>query len=229
VDVLGGDEAGFADQRRVRRFAGDDPPAGQVPPLHALVPQADVRRVGEVLVGALPVPHLVPGVPRIGKRIVVTCPASIQSQHGVGSGPGRPLTGTGCTPRSVPARSAPPNARRAAARRSTAPHGRSPAGEHGDPRRRGPCSGAARHHPAVPVRRTPAKVAALLSRLDGHRSPDPDAGPGHFPLRRQPGDDHGVLVVLRGEIDPASGIHNWTMPASVPPSPPLGYRNAHTV
>ena len=67
ADVLGGDEVGLADQRLVRGRAGDDPPVGQVPPLHLLVPQAHVSRVGQVLVGALPVPHLVPGVPRVGQ------------------------------------------------------------------------------------------------------------------------------------------------------------------
>jgi hypothetical protein len=62
ADPLGDNVVGLADQRLVGGVAGEDPPVGQVPPLYLLVPQADVGRVGEVLVSALPVPHLVPGV-----------------------------------------------------------------------------------------------------------------------------------------------------------------------
>jgi hypothetical protein len=38
---------------RVRGARGDDPAVRQVPALHRLVPQAEVRRVGELQVGAL--------------------------------------------------------------------------------------------------------------------------------------------------------------------------------
>jgi hypothetical protein len=41
------------------------PALGQVPPLHRLVPQTDVSRVGELRVGTLPVPHLAAGVSRV--------------------------------------------------------------------------------------------------------------------------------------------------------------------
>ena len=56
-----------ADQRGARGPFGDDPAVGQVPPLHALVPQAHISRISQVLVGALPVPHLAPGVARVGQ------------------------------------------------------------------------------------------------------------------------------------------------------------------
>ena len=65
VDGLGGDEIGFADQRRMRGPAGDDPAAGQVPPLHALVPEGHIGGVGQLGVGPLPVPHLPPRVPGV--------------------------------------------------------------------------------------------------------------------------------------------------------------------
>jgi hypothetical protein len=68
VDVLGGNKVSLADQRRVRGLAGNHPAVGQVPPLHALVPQADIGRVDEILIGALPVPHLTPGVPGVGQN-----------------------------------------------------------------------------------------------------------------------------------------------------------------
>ena len=54
ADVLGGDEIRLAEQRRMRGLAGDDPPVGQVPPLHLLVAQGDTTRVGQVAVGPLP-------------------------------------------------------------------------------------------------------------------------------------------------------------------------------
>ena len=54
-----------ADQRQVRGTAGDDPPVGQVPPLHGSVPEGDVAGVGQFGVGALPVPHLSPRIPGI--------------------------------------------------------------------------------------------------------------------------------------------------------------------
>ena len=64
---LGSDEIGLADQRRMRGLAGDDPPVGQVPPVYALMPQAHIRRVGQVAIGPLPVPYLTTCVPRVGQ------------------------------------------------------------------------------------------------------------------------------------------------------------------
>ena len=63
--VLSGDEIGLRDDRGVGRTSGDDPAPGQVPPLHRPVPQPGVRRVNQVTIGALPVPHLPPGVTRV--------------------------------------------------------------------------------------------------------------------------------------------------------------------
>jgi hypothetical protein len=67
------------------------------------------------------------------------CPASSVPRYGAGSSPGRPPTGTGCPPRSAPARSAPPSVNQATGRTSTArdvpPPGQVPGGERGGPRR----------------------------------------------------------------------------------------------
>ena len=60
----------------------------------------------------------------------------------------------------------------------------------------------------VPVRRAAAQVPALLPRLDGHRGPHPDAGPGHLPLRRQPQHRHRLLVMLGREVDPAARLRH---------------------
>jgi hypothetical protein len=67
LDLLGRDEIGLADQRRMRRVPGDDPAIGQVPPLHLLVPERGVGRIDQVEVGALAVPHLTARVPGVGQ------------------------------------------------------------------------------------------------------------------------------------------------------------------
>ncbi len=63
--VLGGDEVGLADQRRVCGLGGDDPADRQVPALHLAVTQPGAGWVDEVVIGALPVPHLPPGIARV--------------------------------------------------------------------------------------------------------------------------------------------------------------------
>jgi hypothetical protein len=50
IDALGGDKISLTDQRRVRGTVRDDPSVGQVPPLHALMPQAHIAGVGQFLV-----------------------------------------------------------------------------------------------------------------------------------------------------------------------------------
>jgi hypothetical protein len=65
--LLGGDEVSLADQRRVRGAGGDDPAVREVPALDRAVAEADVRGVGELQVGALPVPDLAAGVARVGQ------------------------------------------------------------------------------------------------------------------------------------------------------------------
>ena len=62
---LGGVVIGRADDRPVRRAGGDHPPGRQVPPLYLAVPEPGVGRVDRVEVGALLVPHLPPGIPRV--------------------------------------------------------------------------------------------------------------------------------------------------------------------
>jgi hypothetical protein len=67
---------------------------------------------------------------------------------------------------------------------------------------------AARHHPASTRTAPTAQVPALLPRLDRHRRPHPDAGPGHLPLRRQPQHRHRLLVMLGVVVDPAACLRH---------------------
>ena len=150
--VLGGDEVGLADQRRVRRVPGDDPAVGQVPPLHLPVPQGRCwpGRPGRsrCAAGSTPAGPCTGGWP--GSRR--PCRSVQPARSGAGSGPGRPPTGTAPRRRSAPARSARRCARPAAGRTSTArpapSPGRAPAGARAVPTRRAPCSGAARRRPS---------------------------------------------------------------------------------
>ena len=85
----------LAHQRGVGRPSGDDPPGGQVPPLHLLMAQPGVGRVDQIAVGALPVPHWParytggwPGSPR-------PCSASTPSRTGAGCAGGSAADGHG--------------------------------------------------------------------------------------------------------------------------------------
>lgn len=178
VDVLGGDEAGLlsADQRRVRRPMGDNPPVRQVPPLHRPMSQGDITRVDQVAVGPLPVPHLTARIPRIpqdrgdrAQRPARACAVGVPSR-------GRMLTGRARPPRSAPTRSVPRNGRRAAERRSTARN--APSRDRAPDGRRGGPPSPSRY----PVRRAATEIPALLPHLDRHRGPHPDARPGDFPF-----------------------------------------------
>jgi hypothetical protein len=192
----------------VRGTGGDDPPAGQVPPLHLPVPQARVPWVCELGVGALPVPDLPAGVPGVA-----------QDRRHCAEGPRRARAVR------VPARVSRRRARHARlVQRPGDPRPavpRQPLGEH--PRHhvrragvglqavRPPAPGGVRLvrvrpriSQPVPVWRAAAEVAALVSGLGGHRGADPDAGAGDLPLRRQPQHRHGLLVVLRSVVDLAA-------------------------
>jgi hypothetical protein len=188
ADVLGGDEIRLADQRRVSRLARDDPPVGQVPPLHPLMSQGNITSVDQVAVGPLPVPHLTARIPRVG-----------QDRGERAQRPSR-----ACAVR-VPARV---GRRRAGhARVIQRPRdpchrmARQPSGEDPPDDMRGfrvgfeaagtaapGCVGLVRVRPGitqpVPVRRPAAEIPALVPHLDRHRGPHPDAGPGHLPLGR---------------------------------------------
>ena len=213
---MGGDVIGLTHQRLVRGLVGDDPAVGQVPPLHAFMSHADIGRVGQVLVGPLPVPHLVPGI------------AGVLQDRGH-----RAKRPPGARAVRVPARVGRRRARDACLVQNAGDPGHRVPGEalgEDPPHHMGgfgvgfEAVGAAapggvslvRVRPGitepVPVRRTPAQVPALLPGLDRHRRPHPDTRPGHLPLRRQPQHRHRLLVMLRDEIDPpaASGIHSCT-------------------
>jgi SWIM zinc finger len=187
---LGGDVIGLANDRRVGRAGGDHPPSGQVPPLHLAVAQPGVRRVDQVEVGTLPVPHLPPGIARVrqdrrdraqrpGRAGTVRVPLGVGGRRardpGVVQRPGDP----GCA---VPGQSL---------------------GEHPLHDRRGvrvrrqPVRPAATRRvrlvrvragvdQPVPVRRSAAQITALLAGLGRHRGPDPDPDPGDLPLGLQP-------------------------------------------
>ena len=195
----------------MRRPCGDDPAAGQVPPLHVPVPQADVRRVGQVLAGALPVPHLTAGVPRIlqdgGDR------AQHPSRTRAVLVPGRAAADGHGTPASFKARAIRavlcPASRWAKIHRTAcAVSGRAPAGAPAAPRRRRPCSGAARHHPAgTPTAAAPPGTGPA-PHLDRHRGPHPDTRPGDLPLRRQPQHRHRVLVMPGRDINPPARLRH---------------------
>jgi hypothetical protein len=64
VDVLGRDEIGFADQRRMRHLRGDKPLVSRVPAQH-LPPTRPSAAAWDVVVGALTVPHLPTRIARI--------------------------------------------------------------------------------------------------------------------------------------------------------------------
>jgi len=92
--ILGGDVIGLADDRLVGGAGGDHPPGGQVPPLHRPVTQPRVGRVDQVGVGSLPVPHLPPGVPRVGedrrhRAQRPRCSRAVRIPPGVGGGRAR--------------------------------------------------------------------------------------------------------------------------------------------
>jgi hypothetical protein len=154
------------------------------------VPESGVGRVGQVEIGALPVPHLPAGV------------AGVRQDRG---------DGAQC-PRRARAVRVPSRVRRGRARhpgivqRAGDPGGTlpgQPLGEHPpNDRRRGRVGFEAVRAPAprrvrlvrvrpgvgepVPVRRPSAQVPALLPGLRGHRGADPDPGPGDLPLGGQP-------------------------------------------
>ena len=67
----------------------------------------------------------------------------------------------------------------------------------------------------VSVRWTAAQVPALLPGLHRHRSADPDAGPGDFPLRRQAEHGHRLLVMFRGVVDPSACLGHPQLDAVV--------------
>ena len=191
---------------------GDDPAFGQVPPLHLPVPQGAVSRVGQVEVGALPVPHLPTGVagvrqyrgdgaqrPRCARAVRV--PARVccgRARHpGIVQRPGDPR---GAVP-GQPLREHPRDDRRG--RRVGFEAVRAPA-----PRGVRLVRVRPRITEPVPVRRTPAQVPALLPGLGGHRGPDPDPGPGDLPLGRQAEREHGLLVVLGVPVHPPADLRH---------------------
>ena len=92
----------LADQSRMGGMFGDDPAFGQVPPLNLPVPEGGVGRVGQVEVGALPVPHLAAGVAGFA-----SIAATVRSVHAApvrcGFRPGSAADGHG-TPASFKAR-----------------------------------------------------------------------------------------------------------------------------
>jgi len=129
--------------------------------------------------------------------MVVTVPSVHPELERWGFRCGSDADGHGFLPRSVPARSAPPNGRQGAERRSTAPRapspGQDPAGERAVPRRRGPCSGAARHH------RGDTRTA------DGRPGIGPGPGSGR-PSRSAPGYSYGsppASMTVRASSSPA--------------------------
>ena len=220
ANVLDGDEIRLADQRRVHRLAGDDPPVGQVPPLHRLMSQGDITRVGQVPVGPLPVPHLTARIPRV--------------PHDRGDRAQRPARARAVR---VPAWVGPRRAGHARViQRPRDPRHRmtrQPPGENPPDDTRGlrigleAVSTAApsgvclirvrpRITQPVPVRRAAAEVPALLPGLDRHRGPDPDAGPGHLPLGRQPEVGHRLLIMLGGVVDRAARLRHPQLDAVVP-------------
>ena len=212
VRVLGGDEISLADRRRMRRMLRDHPPFGQVPPLHLLVPQPSVSGVGQVEIGALPVPHLPARVPGVGqdrrhrpqrprRPRPVRVPSRVRSRRvrypGVVQRPGDPR---GAVP-GQPLREHPPDHRRC--HRVRFQPVRPPA----------PCRvRLVRMRPRitepVSVRRTAAQVPALLPGLGSHRGPHPDPGTGDLPLGRQAEREHGLLVVLGVPVDPPADFRH---------------------
>ena len=222
ADVLGGDEIRLADQRRVYRRTGDDPPVGQVPPLHRLMSQGNIASVDQVAVGPLPVPHLTARIPRVRQD------RSDRAQRPARTGTVRVPARVGrrrarhARRHSAPARSAPPNGPPAAGRRSTgrcAPFpGRVPDGGRGGPRRRGPCSGAARHHPAG-------------TRTAGAR---PDTGPAPAPgppSQSAPGCwswSPPASTTAPAPSSPAHHARTRSRPGRPPPASTTARRNART-
>jgi len=185
---------------RVCRPGRDDPSFGKVPPLYLPVPQSGVGRVDQVMVSALPVPHLPPGVPRISedrrdRAQRPRCPGPVRITAGVGGGRARDpciVQGPGDPRGAVPGQ---------------------PPGEHPLNNRRrsrvglelvrppAPCRVClVRVRPGVgkpvPVRRAAAEIPALLAGLGGHRGPDPDPGAGDLPLGLEPQRQHQLLMIL---------------------------------
>ena len=72
------------------------------------------------------------------------------------------------------------------------------------PRGVGLCSGAARRRRAGSRRAGGRRGAALLAGLGGHRGTDP--GAGDLPLGLITQRQHGLLVILRGDVDPAPDL-----------------------
>jgi len=158
------------------------PAAGQVPPRHARVPEGDVARVGQLGVGALPVPHLpacVPGVLHDGGDCAQRPSRSgpVRVAAGVGRGrarhPGliqRPRDPRDRMPGQAPGEDPPHHmrGRRVGLQPVRAPPPRGVCLVRVRPRIREP----------VPVRRTAAQVPALLTGLGGHRGADPRCWPG---------------------------------------------------
>jgi hypothetical protein len=66
VDALRGDKVSLAHQRRTRKLLGDDLLLGRVPPQH-LPPTRPRLFLGQVVVGALTVPHLPTGIARVSQ------------------------------------------------------------------------------------------------------------------------------------------------------------------
>jgi hypothetical protein len=82
-NLLDGDEIRLTDHCRVRGLRGDDPAAGQVPPLHLPVAQAGVGRVDQVVVAAgLGTPSARPGCPRLpAPNVTPQSSAHLPSRH----------------------------------------------------------------------------------------------------------------------------------------------------
>jgi hypothetical protein len=169
---------------------------------------ARVGRVGELGVGALPVPDLAAGVPGVAQdRRHRTQgpggPGAVRVPPGgsAADGHGTPASFSAGDPgAAVPGQPLREHPRHHVRRGGVGLEAVGPSAPGGV----GLVRMRSRVAQPVPVRGPAAEVPALVAGLGSHCGADPDAGPGDLPLRREAQHRHRLLVMLGGVIHPAA-------------------------